>query len=95
MIASIRLNIFILFFEAEVLMLVSNHNITKSTIMKSSLADAREQLERREFDADTARGVTLPFESLLSSELSSGRGVLIAVFVMASCLENGEETTGC
>ena len=56
--------------------------------MKSSFADAREQLDRRELDAETARGVTLPLESLLNSELSSGRGVLIAVFVKASCLEN-------
>lgn len=55
--------------------------------MKSSLADASEQLERREFDTDAARGVTLPFESPLNSELSSGRGVLIAVFVMASCFD--------
>lgn len=56
--------------------------------MKSSLAEAREQLDRRELDAETARGVTLPLESLLNSELSSGRGVFIAVLVIASCLEN-------
>lgn len=62
--------------------------------MKSSLAEAREQLDRRELDAETARGVTLPFESLLNSELSSGSGVLIAVLVIASCFKNWVVNTG-
>lgn len=44
-------------------MLLHNQIITKSTIMKSSLLDTMEQLDRRE----SQRGVTLPFPSSSTS----------------------------